>query len=81
MDELLADKIVLSIRVNGNGLDVEQLRSVFDRFYRGDKSRSREMAGSGLGLAIVKTIVEAHGRCVQMQSEGKGKGATVLEFS
>jgi signal transduction histidine kinase len=66
--------VALSVRDSGEGLDEEQLASVFDRFYRGDKSRSRETGGSGLGLAIVKAIITAHGGQVEATSEGKGKG-------
>ena len=50
------------------------LLTVFDRFYRGDRSRSRETGGSGLGLAIVKAIVNAHGGQVEARSAGKGQG-------
>jgi len=67
--------ICLSVTDTGEGLEPEQLTSVFDRFYRGDKSRSRETGGSGLGLAIVKAIVEAHGGRVEVHSPGKGQGS------
>jgi signal transduction histidine kinase len=67
-------EVVLSIRDNGEGLEAEQLSVVFDRFYRADKSRSRETGGTGLGLAIVKAIVEAHGGHVAVKSAGKGQG-------
>ncbi len=67
--------VVLSIQDSGEGLESEQLSIVFDRFYRGDKSRSRETGGTGLGLAIVKAIVEAHGGQVQAESPGKGQGS------
>jgi signal transduction histidine kinase len=53
----------------------DQLAAVFDRFYRADKSRSRETGGTGLGLAIVKAIVESHGGRVQVASDGLGKGS------
>lgn len=71
-----AKNIILQIKDDGDGLDRDQLRAVFDRFYRGDKSRSRETGGSGLGLAIVKAIVEAHGGQVEVESPGKGLGCT-----
>lgn len=67
--------VTLSVRDSGEGLEPEQLSAVFNRFYRGDKSRSRETGGTGLGLAIVKAIVEAHGGQVEVQSQGKGKGS------
>lgn len=69
------DTVHLSVTDTGEGLEPEQLTSVFDRFYRVDKSRSRETGGSGLGLAIVKAIVEAHGGQVEVSSEGKGQGS------
>ncbi len=67
--------ILLSVRDTGEGLEAEQLAAVFDRFYRGDKSRSRETGGTGLGLAIVKAIVEEHGGRVEARSAGKGQGS------
>jgi len=67
--------VFLSVQDTGEGLEPEQLPAVFDRFYRADKSRSRETGGTGLGLAIVKAIVEAHGGQVEAQSPGKGKGS------
>jgi two-component system, OmpR family, sensor histidine kinase BaeS len=70
--------VVLSVQDSGEGLEPEQLLAVFDRFYRGDKSRSRETGGTGLGLAIVKAIVEAHGGRVEAQSAGKGKGSKFI---
>jgi len=65
----------LSVQDNGEGLEPEQLSAVFNRFYRADKSRSRETGGTGLGLAIVKAILEAHGGQVEAQSAGKGQGS------
>ena len=67
--------VALSVQDNGEGLEPEQFSAVFDRFYRTDKSRSRETGGTGLGLAIVKAIVEAHGGQIKAHSAGKGKGS------
>jgi signal transduction histidine kinase len=68
-------EICLTVKDTGEGLGPDQLLAVFDRFYRGDKSRSRDTGGTGLGLAIVKAIVEAHGGRVEAQSAGKGQGS------
>jgi signal transduction histidine kinase len=68
----------ITVGDDGDGLAPEELAAAFDRFYRADKSRSRETGGTGLGLAIVKAIVEAHGGRVEARSEGKGKGAEFI---
>jgi signal transduction histidine kinase len=68
-------EVVLSVKDSGEGLLPDQLAAVFDRFYRIDKSRSRETGGTGLGLAIVKAIVESHDGRVQVSSDGLGKGS------
>ncbi len=60
---------------NGPGIPAEQLPHLWNRFYRGDKARSRSSGGTGLGLAIVKYIAEAHGGRVSATSE-EGEGAT-----
>lgn len=70
----------MSIADSGEGLEPEQLLAVFDRFYRGDKSRNRDTGGTGLGLAIVKAILEEHGGWVEARSEGKGKGSTFMVY-
>ncbi len=72
--------VTVAVQDNGEGLEPEQLNAVFDRFYRSDKSRSRETGGTGLGLAIVKAIIEAHGGQVSATSQGKNLGST-FEFS
>jgi two-component system OmpR family sensor kinase len=67
--------VVLSVKDEGLGLPSEVVNRAFERFYRGDPSRSRTMGGAGLGLSIVAAIIEAHGGTVTVRSE-KGAGAT-----
>ena len=67
-------EVRLDVTDSGEGLEPEQILSVFDRFYRGDRSRSRDTGGTGLGLAIVKAIIAEHGGRVEATSPGKGKG-------
>ncbi|NQD71271.1 sensor histidine kinase [Sphingobacterium shayense] len=69
----LLDQILVEVTDNGHGIDEKTLPRVFERFYRADKSRSRDIGGAGLGLAIVKHIIEAHEQNVHARStEGLG---------
>ena len=59
----------VSVRDTGEGIRPEDVPHIFERFYRGEKSRSRLTGGAGLGLAIARGIVEAHGGIMQVESE------------
>ena len=62
--------VFVSIGDTGSGIAEEHLPFVFDRFYRADRSRSRDKGGAGLGLAISKAIIEAHDGRISVQSSG-----------
>ncbi|GEL09113.1 cell wall metabolism sensor histidine kinase WalK [Salisediminibacterium halotolerans] len=71
--------IIISVKDEGVGIPKENIPHVFDRFYRVDKARSRNLGGTGLGLAIAKEIAVAHGGNIWVSSEW-GKG-TMFSFS
>ncbi len=73
----LDDAVEISVSDTGIGIPNEDLPRIFERFYRVDKSRSREMGGTGLGLAIVKHIAQLHNGSVAVQST-QGKGSTFV---
>lgn len=64
----VAEGVRVEVRNTGEGINPRDLPHIFDQFYRGEKSRSRDTGGSGLGLAIAKGIVEAHGGRVGVES-------------
>jgi len=77
--QILGKGIQLVVNDTGVGMTPQQAERIFDRFYRVDKGRSREMGGSGLGLSIASWIVNAHGGTIQVQSKvGEGSTFTVL---
>lgn len=69
------DRILIEVGDDGIGIDEKHLNHLFDRFYRVDVSRSRELGGSGLGLSIVKHILEAHKQSITVRST-LGQGTT-----
>ena len=73
------DTAVVEVADAGPGLTDEQLEHAFERFYRGDTSRSRDAGGAGLGLAIIAAIAESHGGSATVVNEGRdgGSGLTV----
>jgi two-component system phosphate regulon sensor histidine kinase PhoR len=62
------ENILIETTDNGLGVDAKDIPRLFERFFRVDKSRSREQGGSGLGLSIVKHIIEAHHQTINVRS-------------
>ena len=67
----------LTVSDTGPGLAPEDAARVFDRFYRGDRSRARATGGSGLGLAIAKSVVDAHGGTITLRTAPR-RGCTFI---
>jgi signal transduction histidine kinase len=72
--EQQSDRVVITVRDTGVGIAAEEQSKIFERFYRVDKARSRDMGGAGLGLSIAQWIVQQHGGKIEVES-GLGKGS------
>ncbi|MBS1516701.1 MAG: GHKL domain-containing protein [Bacteroidetes bacterium] len=76
---VLDKEVIVKVQDSGIGIPKKDLPRIFERFYRVDKTRSRDVGGSGLGLSIVKHILEAHSSQIKVESE-ENKG-TKFEFN
>ncbi len=72
-----ADQMQMQISDTGSGIAADDLPHVFDRFYRGDKSRSRRGGGAGLGLAIARQLIRGHDGAIEVAS-ASGQGTTFI---
>jgi two-component system phosphate regulon sensor histidine kinase PhoR len=76
---VLGQEVVIAVSDTGIGIPRAEQRKIFERFYRVDDARSREVGGTGLGLSIAKHLVEAHGGHIEVESE-MGRGSTFSLF-
>jgi two-component system, OmpR family, sensor histidine kinase BaeS len=75
----LSGRVRVEVRDSGPGIPTESLAQIFERFYRVDRSRSREEGGSGLGLAIARQLAEVHGGTLQAANHPEGGALFTLE--
>ena len=75
-----ADSVILSVADTGIGIPPEHQERIFERFYRVDKSRSKELGGTGLGLSIVKHAARLHGANIELQSVVDGGTTITVSF-
>ncbi|MCD4756473.1 HAMP domain-containing histidine kinase, partial [bacterium] len=73
-------KMIVSIKDNGKGISKKHQEKIFERFYRVDRSRSRNTGGSGLGLAISKEIIKKHEGSIKIISDGKKGSEFVISI-
>ncbi|HIJ68707.1 MAG TPA: GHKL domain-containing protein, partial [Deltaproteobacteria bacterium] len=76
--EISGQSLKFFVENSGPGIEAKDLPFIFERFYRAEKSRSRDFGGTGIGLAIVKAILEAHGGKTGVES---APGKTLFWFS
>ena len=69
IENLIMNKVLIRVADNGEGINNDEIPRLFERFYRVDKSGSREQGGSGLGLSIVKHILDAHNEKIYVESQ------------
>ena len=78
--EQAGEKVRLTVADEGPGIAPEDLDHVFEQFYRGDKSRTRDSGGSGIGLSLAKSFVEAQGGHIEARNRAQGGAEFVLEL-
>jgi PAS domain S-box-containing protein len=71
-------RLIVRVSDTGEGIPAEFMPHVFERFRQADSSQSRRHGGLGIGLSLVRQLVELHGGTVQVESAGKGQGATFI---
>ena len=75
------DNVFISIKDTGMGIPKEDLLYIFERFYRGEKSRNRLTGGSGIGLAVVKSIIDFHNGTIEAKSDNKSWSEFIIKLN